>query len=99
MKNEEKQSGEEVYLVFPTPQEEEKTSVRGAQYTAYVKKREWDISGIKLGEFVKQFEKAEYKVDQIELWIEGRVESGGVTKFFVSLEAAGGCKVILKPRT
>ena len=40
----------------------------------------------------------EYKVDSIELWIEGGVKEGEVTKLFVSFEGKGGCKVTLKPK-
>ena len=52
----------------------------------------------KLQEFVERFEKINYRVDQIELWIEAKAESGNITKLFVSLEGSGGCKVTLKPK-
>jgi hypothetical protein len=38
-----------------------------------------------------------YKVEVIELYIEGAVKEGNITKLFVSFEGKGGCKVILKP--
>lgn len=38
-----------------------------------------------------------YKVDSIELNIEGAVRDGNITKLFVSFEGKGGCKIILKP--
>ena len=50
-----------------------------------------------LTEFVQKFEGKEYKVDQIELWIEGKAEEGEVTKLFISFEGSGGVKVLLKP--
>ena len=46
----------------------------------------------------KELESQDYKVDQIELWVEGRAESGGVSRLFVSTEGQKGYKVILKPR-
>ena len=52
----------------------------------------------KLSNFVKPFRRAGYRVEQIELWVEGIAESDGVTKLFVSFDGWGGCKVILKPR-
>ena len=55
-------------------------------------------SEIELSKFVKPFEQEGYKVDQIELWLEGIAETGGITKLFVSFEGKGGCKIILKPR-
>ena len=38
-----------------------------------------------------------YKVDSIELNIEGAVKEGNITKLFVSFEGKGGCKITLKP--
>ena len=38
-----------------------------------------------------------YKVGTIELYIEGAVNEGNVTKLFLSFEGKGGYKVILKP--
>lgn len=40
----------------------------------------------------------EYKVETIELWLEGAVSEGTLTKLFVSFEGKGGCKVTLKPK-
>ncbi len=39
-----------------------------------------------------------FRVDQIEVWVEAAVETGGFLKLFVSAEAKGGLKVTLKPR-
>jgi hypothetical protein len=39
-----------------------------------------------------------YKVDSIELSIEGSVKSGNIINLFVSAEGKGGMKVILKPK-
>jgi hypothetical protein len=38
-----------------------------------------------------------YRVESIELNIEGAVKDGNITKLFVSFEGKGGCKIILKP--
>ncbi len=38
-----------------------------------------------------------YKIDTIEINIEGVVKNGDITKLFVSFEGRGGCKVTLKP--
>jgi hypothetical protein len=38
-----------------------------------------------------------YKVETIELTIEGAVKDGNITKLFVSFEGKGGCKITLKP--
>ena len=67
-------------------------------YNYLLKEGENAYIGTKLQEFVERFEKINYRVDQIELWIEAKAESGNVTKLFVSLEGSGGCKVILKPK-
>ncbi|WP_458719744.1 hypothetical protein [Candidatus Nitrosocosmicus sp. R] len=39
-----------------------------------------------------------YKVDSIELYVEGAVTSGAITKLLVSFEGKGGCKITLKPQ-
>ena len=52
-----------------------------------------------LGHFIDQFERPGYKVERIELWIEAKAESGGITKFFVSMEGAGGIRLILMPKS
>lgn len=38
-----------------------------------------------------------YKVESIELNIEGAIKDGNITKLFVSFEGKGGCKIVLKP--
>jgi hypothetical protein len=49
----------------------------------------------KVGDLKKWF--SGYKVDTIELNIEGAVKDGNITKLFVSFEGKGGLKIILKP--
>jgi hypothetical protein len=49
----------------------------------------------KIEDIVKWFKK--FKIDSIELTIEGVAKSGNITQIFVSFEGKGGCKVILKP--
>ena len=51
----------------------------------------------KLAEFIKDLQLPDLKVDQVELWVEGMVESGGVTKLVVSAKGSGGMRIILKP--
>jgi len=50
-----------------------------------------------LAKFIEVFQKQDYKVEQIELWIEGVVESGSVTKLVMSVQGSGGMKIILRP--
>ena len=91
--------GDEIHLMFPKPILEKKTSSTSGQYYVNRDQNSQEYSSIKLLKFVEQFEKAEYKVDQIELWIEAKAESKGITQFFVSIAGSGGCKVILKPKS
>ena len=49
----------------------------------------------KVGDLKKWFKG--YKVESIELNIEGAIKDGNITKLFVSFEGKGGCKIILKP--
>lgn len=49
----------------------------------------------KVGDLKKWFKG--YKVESIELNIEGAVKDGNITKLFVSFEGSGGCKIVLKP--
>jgi RNase adaptor protein for sRNA GlmZ degradation len=49
----------------------------------------------KVGDLKKWFKG--YKVESIELNIEGAIKDGNIIKLFVSFEGKGGCKIILKP--
>jgi hypothetical protein len=49
----------------------------------------------KVGDLKKWFKG--YKVESIELNIEGAIKDGNITKLFVSFEGKGGCKIVLKP--
>lgn len=89
--------GEDILLMFPKAKEE----IVGKQKTRSYK-IENDEAGnfyseIEFSKFINKFQKKEYKIMQIELWIEAKTETEGVTKLFVSLEGKGGCKLILKP--
>ncbi len=93
--------GGEIRLMFPKIEVKEKSSAEGKSYVVFSKKEQYGSSEYlekSLSEFVKEFENREYRVDQIEIWIEGRAESGGVTRLFVSSEGGGGYKVILRPK-
>jgi hypothetical protein len=50
----------------------------------------------KLGDVLSWFK--DYKVDSIELSIEGSAKSGDIVSLFVSGEGKGGMKVTLKPK-
>jgi hypothetical protein len=45
---------------------------------------------------VSRLENDRYKVDAVELWVEGAAEGGN--KLFISLQGKGGCKIVLTPR-
>ena len=49
----------------------------------------------KVGDLKKWFKG--YKVESIELNIEGAIKDGNITKLFLSFEGRGRCKIILKP--
>lgn len=53
-------------------------------------------AAVELDELLDWFKS--YKVESIELSIEGSVKSGGITNLIVSAEGKGGMKVILKPK-
>ena len=90
----------EIVLMFPAPKLKEQTATGEAYEMPWMSRKEvQEYSPIKLSEFVKELEKHEYKVDQIELWIEAKVESGNISKLFISIGGSGGCRVILKPRS
>ncbi len=93
--------GGEIKLMFPEFEAEERKVQKGTYIASVRKGREGKqvYSEKGLSEFVKEFEQKSYRVDQIELWIDGREESGGVTRLYISLEESGGYKVILKPKT
>ena len=81
---------EDVELVFlPSPRVDE-----GLQKVGAAEEAQKFIA--KVEDIVTWFKK--YKVDSIELYIEGAAKSGNITQLFVSFEGKGGCKVVLKPQ-
>jgi hypothetical protein len=93
--------GGEIKLMFPIFETQERTSVQKGTYLGSLLKGRGGktvYSEKGLSEFLKEFEKEKYIVDQIELWIQGKAKSDDVTRLFISLEGNGGCKIILKPR-
>ncbi|MCP8312323.1 MAG: hypothetical protein L6N95_01220 [Candidatus Methylarchaceae archaeon HK01B] len=54
-----------------------------------------DKFAAKVSDIIKWFKG--FKVESVELWIEGGIKEGGITKLFISFEGKGGCKVTLKP--
>ena len=89
-------AGEEIVLLFPK-YEQDKASQGRAVYSLAKKEGKQEYSEEGLKKFVQKFEGQGYKIDQIELWVEGKAESGGVTKFIVSVGGGGGIKIILRP--
>lgn len=94
----------EVVLMFPKFETKQKAMLyryKASPYKLYhhlLEQGENAYIRTKLEAFVRRFEKKDYRVDQIELWIDAKAKSGDVTKLFISLEGSGGCKVILKPK-
>ncbi len=89
-------AGEEIVLLFPK-YEQGKSAEGKAVYSLAKKGEQQEYSEEKLMKFVQKFEGKGYRIEQIELWVEGKAESGGVTKFLVSVEGGGGIKIILRP--
>jgi hypothetical protein len=88
----------DIKIMFPSKSEDkQKKDASGAWYRNDTDQDSEKYIETDLTEFVDKFKKDGYHVDQIELWIEGKAESGAITRFFVSIEGGGGCKIILKP--
>ena len=91
----------EVKLMFPKIEVTEEQSAGGKTYLVLFQKEQYgknEYYEMGLSQFTKELENQDYKVDQVELWVEGRVESGGITRFFISTDGQKGYKVILRPR-
>ena len=91
----------EVRLMFPNVEVTEEKSQDGKSWLVVFKKEQYvknEYLEVGLSQFVKELGSQAYKVDHIELWVEGRAQSGGVTRLFISTEGQKGYKVILKPR-
>ena len=91
----------EVRLMFPKIEVTEEQTSEGKSWTVFLKKEQYGKNQyleMGLSQFVKELESQAYKVDQIELWVEGRTESGGITRLFISMDGKRGYKVTLKPR-
>ena len=54
-----------------------------------------NILGINFGKLLKAFEGL--KIDQIELWISGAAEAGGLLSLALSAKGEGGIRVVLRP--
>lgn len=54
------------------------------------------VEKIKLQELANNFKN--FKIDSIELNINGIAKSSGITSLIVSFEGNGGCKIVLKPK-
>ena len=94
-------SAGDIRLMFPKITSEERKSSEGKRFTVFDKreqfrKNEYIEKG--LSEFVKEMESPDYRVDQIELWVEGREESGGITRLFISMDGGKGYRVVLRPK-
>jgi hypothetical protein len=91
----------EVRLMFPNIEVTEEKSADGKSWIVVFKKEQYaknEYMEVGLSQFVKELESQDYQVDHIELWVEGRAESGGVSRLFISTDGQRGYKVILKPR-
>ncbi|MFN3667236.1 MAG: hypothetical protein ACK4S0_13810, partial [Sediminibacterium sp.] len=40
----------------------------------------------------------DFKVEQIELWVNAGAETGGATRLLISAKGEGGIKILLKPK-
>ena len=92
---------DEVVLKIPKYVEKKSTNNKGQHLKVLVlaADEEGNKSHVekRLAEYIKDFQNRNLKVVQVELWIEGMVESGGVTKLVVSAKGSGGMKIILRP--
>jgi len=92
---------DEVVLKIPKYVEKKSTNNKGQQLKILVLAKDKDDKKEyiekKLAEFIKEFQKQDLKVDQVELWVEGMVESGGLSKLVLSVKGSGGMKIILRP--
>ena len=79
---------EDIELVFPKRGMEE-----GLQEAGIIDEL---MEKIKLDNLMEKFKG--YKVDSIELNINGVAKSSGITSLIVSFEGSGGCKIVLKPK-
>ena len=92
---------DDIKLMFLAMKAEKETSADFRRYNSVwsfspnqdEKKIEYSESS--LNEFIERFRKQNFKVEKIELWVEGKAETSGVTRFFVSAESSGGCKLTL----
>jgi hypothetical protein len=87
-KIEEQTEKEKVMLVFS---EKEPQMLKTAGLPNPIQK-----AAIELDELLNWFKS--YKVDSIELSIEGTAKTGAITSLLISAEGKGGMKVVLKPK-
>jgi hypothetical protein len=84
---------EEIIIMYPKYQERDDSTAEKVRY----EKNIGEYVGVSLQTFVAELRRKAYKVDSIELWIDGIVKTDQTTKIFVPWEGEGTCKIILKP--
>ncbi len=87
-RKEQKAKRETIQLVFQRPRESGRFTAAGIPEIA-------SATVARIEELVGWFKK--FRVDSIELWIEGSVKEGKLISLFVSAEGKGGLKITLKP--
>jgi hypothetical protein len=95
-------TADDIKLKIPKFEEEGGTDSKGQRVRVLMaaKDEEGNNEYIEEGlqEFIDKFKVDRYKVTQVELWVEGMVESGSLTKFVISMQGSGGMRIILRPK-
>ena len=92
---------EKIILMFPKFKESRTKTSEGTLHVHHFLSGENgkpDYEKEELWKFLQKFEhpRSEYEVDKIELWVEGKAESDGITKLFLSSQGNAGCKITLE---
>lgn len=87
---------EDLRLMIPEFKGGEKASKTTEYYYKSFESGKGEYSEINIKDYLDKFKG--YDVEQIEVWVEGKMQSGRITRLFVSAEGGGGIKLILKPK-
>ena len=90
-------SAEEIIVMFPKFQEIQDPDNGKVIYEKMGSWNNGEYIEKELKAFVSSFRPKGYKVESIELWIEGIAKTEQITKIFVTWEGESSCKIVLKP--
>jgi len=85
-------------MEFPSSGKTIKVAMAGGTPVAAVSAADFGPVPMDVEKIISFFRSFNVDIEKIEVWVQGAVESGNITRLFVSVKADAGIKVILIPK-